>query len=57
VGTTRTGKGEGAGKGGTSGDAPRRWRDDGATGSALDGGVPVEGWLWLYSRSSAAAQG
>jgi hypothetical protein len=44
-GDNRVGKGEGARKGGTSGGAPRLWRDDGAVGSARDGGVPVEGQL------------
>jgi hypothetical protein len=33
----------GAGQGGTRGDVPRRRRDDGAEGSARDGGVPVQG--------------
>jgi hypothetical protein len=45
IGTARAGKGEGAGQGGTCGDASRRRRNDEAAGSARDGGVPVEGRL------------
>jgi hypothetical protein len=43
VGIARAGTGEGTRQGGSDGDAPRWWRDDGAVGSARDRGVSLEG--------------
>jgi hypothetical protein len=52
--TAHARRGGGDGHGGTDGDAPRRWRDDGVAGSTWDGGVSVEGLLW---RSPVAWRG
>jgi hypothetical protein len=46
AGTAHARRGGGDGQGGTDGDAPRRWCDDGVVGSTRDGGVSVEGLLW-----------
>jgi hypothetical protein len=43
VGIAHVGKGEGVEQGGTSGDRPRRQRDEGAVESARNGSVPVRG--------------
>jgi hypothetical protein len=45
TGTAHAGKGEGAGQGGTGGDALRGWRDDGAAGL---GGREKSGAAWWW---------